>query len=240
MRLEWPGDYVNKIICGDCLEVMKEMPDGCVDLVITSPPYNRGANNMTPQKYLGFNDALTEEEYYLWTASILSGLLRVTRKHIFYVIQMLAANKLTILKILNDFQGNFKDMIIWNKSQVPPAIEPGVMNSKFEFILIFSNQRPHLRKFDDGNFRGNFNNVIEGRSASDNLSARQHKATFPNYLVETIIKNFSTAGDIILDPMIGSGTTAESCRVSGRNFIGIEVNPDYCKIAEERLAHGVL
>ena len=195
---------------------------------------------MTPNKYLGFSDAMPEREYYLWTASILSGLLRITKKHIFYIIQMLAANKLTLLKILNDFQDNFKDIIIWNKSTVPPAIEPGVMNSKFEFIIIFSNQRPHLRKFDYLNFRGNFNNVIEGKSAGDNLSARYHKATFPNYLIETIIKNFSTPGDIILDPMMGSGTTAESCLLSNRNFIGIEINSKYCEIAEERLAQGIL
>lgn len=238
--MKYPEDFINKIICGDCLDVMKEMPDGCVDLVITSPPYNRGANNMTPNKYLEFSDDLPEKEYYLWTASILSELLRITKKHIFYIIQMLAANKLTILKILNDFQDNFKDIIIWNKSMVPPQIEPGVMNNKFEFVIIFSNQKPHLRKFDGVNFCGNFNNVIEGRNASDNLHARHHRAVFPNYLIETIIKNFSIPYNIILDPMIGSGTTAESCLLSNRNFIGIEINPEYCKIAGERLAQGVL
>ena len=130
---------------------------------------------------------------------------------------------------------NVKDIIIWHKTQAPPAIEPGVMNTAFEYIIIFSKESPEKRKFYDVNFRGNFNNVIYGNNASQNEYAKEHKATFPQYLPDKIISNFTQEGDIIYDPFIGLGTTAMSAVMLKRNYIGSEISAEYTKLANERI-----
>lgn len=237
--MKYPEDYINKVIQGDCLKAMKEMPDKCVDLVITSPPYNVGKNNMSENKYRG-GDALSQEEYLRWTRNILNELLRVSHT-IFYNIQMLSDNKRSVLSIMGEYREKIKDIIIWNKSQVAPSIEPGVMNNKFEFIIIFSDDFPSKRKFQKGNFHGNFSNVIEGKSAAgENIFSDIHKATFPQYLPGTIIQKFSSEHDLILDPFLGIGTTAVAAKRLKRNFIGIEISNHYCQIARNRLRQEIL
>ena len=236
--MKYPEDYINKIIQGDCLEIMKGIPDNSVDLVVTSPPYNVGKNNMTENKYKK-GDKMSQEEYYLWSKRVIDEMLRISKTS-FYNIQMLSDNKRTVLSLLGEYKNSIKDIIIWNKNQVAPAIEPGVMNSKFEFIIIFSNDRPEKRKFMDGNFRGNFSNVITGNNASGNKYSDIHRATFPSYLPDTLISNFSKEGDIVLDMFIGIGTTAESCKNLNRKFIGIELDEEYCQVARDRLKQQIL
>jgi site-specific DNA-methyltransferase (adenine-specific) len=231
---------LNQIICGDCLEVMRTLPSESVDCVITSPPYNVGNNNMTENKY-GGGDAMNKDDYFEWLKSNIDELLRVTKNHIFFNIQMLSDNKRGVLKLLGEYNEKIKDIIIWDKIQVAPAIEGGVMNSKFEFIIIFSNDFPEKRKFTDGNFHGNFNNVITGKSASnENKWSDKHKAIFPLYLPETIIKQFTKEGDLICDPFMGLGTTAVAAKNLKRNYLGIELNPEYIEIANKRLSQDLL
>lgn len=226
--------YINKVIQGDCLEVMKGMPDKCVDLVVTSPPYNVGKNNMTENKY-GGGDDMSQEEYYEWTKQVINECMRVAHTT-FYNIQMLSDNKRTVLALMGEYKDHIKDIIIWNKNSAAPAIEPGVMTSKFEFIFIFSDDRPEKRKFTKGNFHGNFPNVIEGNNASSNLFSSLHKATFPEYLPSVLISRFSNEGDIVLDPFGGTCTTAVACKQLKRNYICIEKEAKYVAICNERLA----
>ena len=233
--------YENQIIHGDCLEVMRSFEAKSVDFVITSPPYNVGNNNMTEGKYGKYEDKKTKEEYYKWLKEVIDECLRITKSHIFFNIQMLSDNKVSVLQLMGDYRDKIKDIIIWNKRQVAPAIEPGVMNSKFEFIIIFSDSTPEKRKFDEASFAGNFDNVIEGKNASqENKWADKHKAIFPVYLPETIIRKFTKEGDLILDPFMGIGTTARACRNTDRNYVGIEINPEYIAIAEDRLRQEIL
>lgn len=229
---------INKIYNEDCLQTLSKMPDGFVDMVITSPPYNIGYNNMHGEdvtKYETYNDEQTQEGYEEWLFKILDELLRVTKKHIFFNIQMLGNNKLTVLKLMGKYSTKIKDIIIWNKKLAPPHIEPGIMNSKFEFIIILSNQSPEKKKFYDGNFKGNFNNVIEGKSASQNKYAEIHKATYPLYLPRTILLKFGKEGELIYDPFMGTGTSALACLMEKRNFIGSEIDEVYFKLANERI-----
>lgn len=234
---------LNKIYQGDCLDVLKDFGDDSVDIVITSPPYNVGWNNMNGKdftRYKSVEDKMKKNDYGEWTFKVLDSLLRVTKKHIFYNIQMLANNKLTVLEIFAKYKKNIKDIIIWHKTQAPPAIEPGVMNTAFEFIIILSNEKPDKRKFYDCKIKGNFNNVIYGNNASQNKFAKEHKATFPLYLPERIIENFTNKEDIILDPFMGTGTTAVAAQKLGRKYIGIEIDNNYIKIAKEQLRQKTL
>lgn len=228
---------VNRILQGDCLGLMKMMPDDSVDLTITSPPYNVGTNNMTEAKYgAKEKDSMTPLQYAEWLNKVVEECVRVTKNYVFFNIQMLSANRLPIIDLLHNQQKYFKEVFVWNKSQVAPAIEPGVVNSKFEFVFVFSKHNPQKRKFDHSFFpQGSVNNVIDGRNASQNEYADEHKATFPLYLPGFFIKNFSVKDEIIFDPFMGTGTTAFAAREAGRQYFGIDIDPEYCKLAEERL-----
>jgi DNA modification methylase len=149
----------NKIICGDIFEVLQKFPDNTVDYTITSPPYNVGWNNMHGEDYTRYDevkDKMTAEQYGVWQDKVMAELLRVTKKHIFYNIQMLSNNKLAVIALLANYRHKFKDVLVWKKNNFPPAIEPGVMSTAFEFIFVFSNEAPDKRKFYDANFHANF------------------------------------------------------------------------------------
>lgn len=223
----------------DCLEFMSHCIDDQFDMVVTSPPYNVGNNNMTPNKYKDDIDRKSKSEYRDWIFGVIKELLRVTKKHIFFNIQMLSDNKLTVLEMLGTFRDNIKDIIIWNKTQAMPSIEPGVMNSKFEFIIIFSKDRPELRKFYDTEFsikNGTFANVITGNHAGiENRHSKIHQATFPLYLPRTILNNFGKEGELIYDPFMGMGTTALASLMEHRRYIGTEISSEYCELANKRI-----
>lgn len=228
----------NKIYHEDCLVTLSKMPDGFVDMVITSPPYNVGYNQMyglDTTKYDTYEDKKSQDDYDLWLNNIIDELLRVTKKHIFFNIQMLGNNKTTVLKLLGKYNDKIKDIIIWNKKQAPPHIEQGIMNSKFEFIIIFSNQSPEKKKFYDAKFKGNFNNVIDGINASKNEYADVHKATYPLYLPRTILTKFGDANEIVYDPFMGTGTTAIASLMEGRFFIGSEIDKTYFDLSNKRI-----
>ncbi len=233
---------LNKIYNGDCLEIMKDFNDNCFQLTITSPPYNIGSNNMNyraKHKYDGnknHNDI--KLDYFDWLSKRFKEMLRCSY-YVFLNVQMLANNKKDILRLISENQDSLKEIIIWGKKNPPPAMEKGVMNSCFEFILIFSKEKADKRKFYDCDFRGTVRNLII-TPVNRNKFASVHKAVFPVEIPEYIIKNFSHKGHIILDPFIGVGTTAVAAKKLGRNYIGIEIGKEYCEIANKRLAQEVL
>lgn len=237
--MRYPEDFENKLLQGDCLEVMNEIPDKSIDHVITSPPYNMGKSIYHKKDvYSGFKD--DNELYREWTIKVIKSLLRVTKRHIFYNIQMLTNNKLAVFDIFSEFKNNVKEVIIWNKRSAAPAVQQGVMTSKFEFIIILSNENPENRKFNETVFHGNVNNVLEGRTAIGNKYSHLHSATFPIYLPQTLIRNFTQEEEIILDPFMGLGTTAMACKYENRKYIGIELNTQFIDISRERLRQGSL
>lgn len=229
----------NKVYNEDCMTTMSRMPDGFVDHVITSPPYNAGItyNNEGDETrmYDLYDDNLDDYQYEEWLFKVIDELLRVTKGHIFFNIQMLGRNKRTVMKLMGKYNEKIKDMIIWNKKVAPPHIQPGVMNSKFEFIIVLSNQKPESKKFLDGNFKGNFNNVLEGGNATGNKYSKLNKATFPLYLPRTILNRFGKKGELIYDPFNGTGTTGDACVIESRDFIGSEIDPKQCEISNQRI-----
>jgi DNA modification methylase len=191
-----------------------------------------GKNGMVENKYINYNDKLNN--YFENQKNLINELLRVTKKHIFYNIQMLGNNKIDFLKLLGYFHNKIKDIIIWQKNGIP-HIEAGVLNSSFEFIIIFSNDFPNKKKFYDGNFKGNFNNVIKILNTHTNPFAKKHKAIMPLDIPRMLLQKFGKENDIWYDCYMGTGTTALGCIMEKRNYIGSEINKDYCKIANERL-----
>ena len=234
----------NKIYNENCLDTMSRMSDNYIDLTITSPPYNmnlriRNGKYCSRQivkefstKYDGYSDNLPIEEFYQLHSEILNELLRVS-KIVFYNFQIVTGSKRAFFKLIGQFSEQIKDIIIWDKINAQPAMQGDVMNSQNEIILILGDN-PISRKFSNSNFkRGTLSNVWSIKRGKK--ITKKHRATFPEELVDKILKNFTKENDLVYDCFMGSGTTAKMCLKNNRDFIGSEISEQYCKIAEERI-----
>jgi site-specific DNA-methyltransferase (adenine-specific) len=234
------------IYFGDCRDVMKSMSDKSFDLIVTSPPYNmnlrvRNGKHCSRQitkelttKYNDYSDNLTMEEYYQFNKDVITECLRVSNLT-FYNVQFLTGNKQALYRIMGEFAENIKEFIIWDKINAEPAIGEGVLNSRFEVLLVFASKEVAItRQFKNANFdRGELENLWQikrGKKITD-----INGAIFPEELAIKIISNFSKEGDIILDPFGGTGTTAVACKKLDRRYVLIEKSRDYEPIIERRL-----
>lgn len=249
--MNYPDDFINKIINGDCLEVMKQMPDNCVDMVFTSPPYNmrlRIRNGVYTQrevgasfskKYTEFEDWLPVEEYYQFHTDCITQMLRIS-PIVFWNIQIVTGSKEAIFRILGKFAKEITDIIVWDKGFGQPAMNQGVLNRGYELIIIFESERKNGRTFNKSYFERGTMQDIWRMGRGGNGSVEGHSATFPESLVGKALEGWSKEGDTILDPFNGTGTTTKVAKQFNRNYIGIEISPKYCKIAEDRLKQQVL
>ncbi len=233
------------LIKGNSLEELSKFQNNFFDLVITSPPYNmnlriRNGKYCSRQivkelstKYENYDDNLPMEEYFEFNKKIIKECLRVSRMT-FYNIQFLTGNKRALFKIMGYFNEVLKEIIIWDKVNAQPAIGDGILNSRFEVLLVFEEKNAISRKFDNAQFnRGELQNLWQirrGKKISDT-----HGAVFPKELVEKIIINFSKEEDRILDPFMGTGTTGVVCKETNRDFTGIELDKDYFEISKARI-----
>ena len=212
---------INKVICGDCLSVMPEIPDKSVDLVLTDSPYNAG------REYA--NDNLEEKEYIDFTNKWLSECKRITKDNVVVIVGVKYQKPITMW-LFNNM--NYCWEFVWWKSN-------GMLNgkatfSKFEKVLWFSiNAGIYYRQKPE--FTDVWNLPIE-------VEANNWGHPTPKGLkgMSKIIQLLSKEGDLILDPFLGSGTTAVAAQFLKRNFIGIEISEKYCEIARKRLAQKTL
>ena len=218
----------NRVYNEDCTETLGRMGDKSVDYVITSPPYNFGRDNFhsNDSKYTEYKDNLSQEEYFEWQKTIIKELLRVTKKHIFYNIQLISGNKLALLKLIGYFAENIKEIIIWDKLRGEPAMLAGVLNSVYEFIIVFSDDFPEKRMFSDTTWRGTEDNILRNKK---NYSNRTHNfAIMPVNVPRKILQTWGNKGDLIYDPFMGNFTTAVACVTENRDFLGSEISkPEY-------------
>lgn len=237
---------INRVIHGDCIEVMKQMEDNSVDITITSPPYNLGSSyrgGKTVKMYDKFNDNKTMDSYEEFITDVITNLIRINKYYTFFNFQILSNNKIAYLNILHKFKKNIKDIIIWHKKQTEPSIAKTCLSSQFEVIIVLTKEEfAEKRSFEKANFnnreKGNqAYNVIYGDSASVKKYRADidNKATFPEYFVEWFVEKFSVKNDLILDPFMGSGTTAVVCKKLERNFLGIELDKTYIDYTYKRL-----
>ena len=234
---------------GDCLEVMDKLivMGVKVDCIITSPPYNMNLRIMNGKyvsrcnnsnhiiefsnKYDNYSDDLPMNEYFNFQDEFIDKALQITDL-MFYNIQMITGNKVALLQLIGKYAEKIKEIIIWNKGYGQPAMQNGVLNSQYEFIIVFQNSKPYNRSFDNALFaRGTETNVWDVKRER-NL---KHKASFPVVLIERIIKDFIPENNTILDPFMGSGTTGVACVITNRKVIGIEQDDKYFEIAKNRI-----
>jgi len=237
---------LNKVYNENCLETMRKLKDNEVDLVVTSPPYNmnlriRNGEYCSRQivkefstKYSNFDDNLPIDEFYQLHSNIISELIRVS-KIVFYNIQIVTGSKRAFFKIIGDNSDNLKDIIIWDKGVAQPAMASNVLNRQSELILVFEKSNAISRQFANANFeRGTLSdiwNIKRGKKID-----KDHSAVFPEDLVGTILKNFTKENEIIYDPFMGTGTTAVVSARMNRQWLGSEINEEYCKTITKRVA----
>lgn len=214
------------------------MPDNSVDAVITSPPYNynlriqngkytrRSLNDKTKYNKT-YDDAMSMDEYFKWQRDCIEEMLRVSRGLVFYNIQMINGNKLALFRLFGEFSEYIKEVIIWDKNNAEPAIHDGVLNSRYEYIIVLDKTNAISRQFNVFNAnRGTVENIWKINKNTERGIAN-HNAMFPVDLPRKIIQLFTRPNDLILDPFMGGGTTAVACVLEGRNFIGFEINNEY-------------
>jgi site-specific DNA-methyltransferase (adenine-specific) len=240
-----------QLILGDCLEIMKTIPSGSVDAVITSPPYNmrtrirngqyteREKGEHFSKKYSNFDDAMPIEEYYSFHKSVIQEVLRISPLA-FINIQIVTGSKEAWFRLMGDFSREIKDVIVWDKGEGQPAMHPSVINRGYELILAMESSAAPGRAFGKSYFpRGTMPDIWRmGRGGNGDVEG--HSAVYPLVLPLKIIYGWALEGDIVLDCFMGSGTTGVACVQTGRNFIGIEIDEGYFKIAEKRIAEAQL
>lgn len=239
-KLNYPIDFINKIICGNAVDIMKQIPDGSVNLIVTSPPYNlknstgngmkngnggKWSNAALMKGYSHYNDNMPHEQYVEWQRDCLGEMLRLIPDNgaIFYNHKWRI--QAGLLQDRQDIVSGFpvRQIIIW-KRKGGINFNPGYFLPTYEVIYLIA--KPKFKLAKKANAHGD---VWEFNQESKN----RHPAPFPVGLIERIIS--STTANTILDPFMGSGTTALAAKNLKRNFIGIDISPEYCEMTLNRL-----
>jgi len=236
----FPKDFINNIVCGDAVSVMKKIPDGSVDLVVTSPPYNlknstgngmkdgRGgkwANTALQKGYSHHSDNMPHDEYAKWQRDCLTEMLRIIPEDgaIFYNHKWRV--QAGLLQDRQDIVSGFpvRQIIIWQRKG-GFNFNPGYFLPTYEVIYLIA--KPGFKLVPKSNGHGDIWDFTQEMK-------NEHPAAFPVALIDRIIS--STSAETVLDPFMGSGTTAISAINFKRNYIGIELSPDYCEMAKKRI-----
>jgi site-specific DNA-methyltransferase (adenine-specific)/modification methylase len=209
-------DYIEN---GDCLKLMKELPDKCVDVAFTSPPYNRKRND----KYSFYDDTISD--YYGFLLSTIENLRRIVKRHIILNVQTNYYNKKDIYRLIGTYADHIQNIIIWEKTNPMPASGTNITNA-FEYFFVIGDKPLKAN--------GTYVKNIISTSVNSNMP-KEHKAVMKKEVCDWFIKQFTNENDIVIDPFLGTGTTAVSCIEQGRHYIGFELEPKYFDICCKRL-----
>lgn len=204
---------------GDCLELMKELPRGGVDMVITNPPYGI---SLTPQRKNGkFKDTkVLNDDNLNWIDDWVKEIYEISKN---VVCVFCGWQKVDIFKIALEKRFICKNILVWNK----------------DWFGMGNNYRPNYElcilccKTNFTTKNNNKSNILTYRRLSP--SKMLHSCEKPVPLIEDLIIELSSEGDTILDCFMGSGSTGVACINTNRNFIGYELDEKYFNIAKERL-----
>ena len=242
-------EFKDKIIVGDSEEILKKLPESCIDLIFTSPPYNFGL------EYETHKDGINWGEYFNKLFAIFSECIRVLKYggRIVVNVQPLFSDYIPIHHIISDFFMKnkliWKGEIIWDKHNYSckytawgswKSPSNPYIKYTWEFLEIFC--KGALKHFGSKNLAditaNEFKKWVYAKwdiAPEYDMKKYGHPAMFPEELAKRVIKLFSYKGDVILDPFNGVGTTAVVAKRLGRVYLGIDISKEYCKKAEERI-----
>jgi len=212
---------VNKIFNEDCLEGMKRIPDKSIDMILTDPPYLINyRSNYRKQKY---NYIENDKDNLNLIKKVIAECFRVLKDDT-AIYMFCSWHKVDFFK--REFEEKFKlkNIIIWNKNNTSMGDLKGSYAPKHEFILYGHKGRRLLEGF-------RYPDVIEANRTNNKL----HPTEKPVELLEKFIVTSSKENDLILDPFMGSSSTAIACINTSRSFIGFEMDKDYFDIATKRI-----
>jgi site-specific DNA-methyltransferase (adenine-specific) len=227
---------LNTIYQEDCRLTMSKIPDGVIDLVITSPPYNLGKKHHTGNKsfdaYDAYDDNLPEAEYQSTQISVLSDLYRVVKDtgSLLYNHKNRIRGGVQISPYEWIFKTDWviKQEIVWfNRSQNFDKIRFYPMTERIYWLT----KSPKTKLINNINHHDVFGRDEWRAQGTD----KKHKRSFPVKMVEDLIKCFPEA-QLCYDPYMGSGTVAIAAKKAGIDYIGSEISANYCEISKDRLA----
>ena len=234
------------IIFNKSAEKMDDLIDNCISLTVTSPPYNVGKLS---------DNNLSDDDYWKLMRQCFEEVYRVTESGGRLVLNVANLGRKPYIPFSNMFTDLMLDLgflmrgeIIWQKSKGANAnfawgswlsASNPVIRDIHEYCLVFSKEG--MSKGSKGKSTIEKDEFMESTLSIWNVNPARakkigHPAPFPVELAERFINLYSYEKDLILDPFIGSGTTALAASKLKRNYIGYEVNAEYCKLAEKRLA----
>ena len=216
-----------ELLNGNSLELLAKMPEGCIDLVVTDPPYRIGTGGdcgNRPKGILAGNRQLFKHqndiEIYQWMPLIYRVLKPGTHAYVF-------TNFGNLREMMVEAENaGFKthNLLVWEKNNCTPS---QFYMKNCEYVLFLRKGKAKwINDIGGSKTVHQFNNIIGNKT---------HPCEKPVDLLKFYILNSSNEGDVVLDPFMGTGSCGEACRISNRNFIGIERDEAYFRIAKERL-----
>ncbi|MDD1718159.1 MAG: site-specific DNA-methyltransferase, partial [Methanoregulaceae archaeon] len=245
-----PREFTDRICCGDAETLLKGIPSNSIDLVFTSPPYNFGLGYDTSP------DGVDWGKYFERLFGVLDECIRVLKfgGRLVVNIQPLFSDYIPSHHLISAHcmkqKMIWRGEILWEKHNYNckytawgswKSPSSPYLKYTWEFLEVFSKgdlKKPG-RKEDADITAGEFKEWVVARwpiAPERHMQMYGHPAMFPPELAVRVLKLFSFRGDIILDPFNGTGTTCVAAKRTGRHYLGIDISPAYCSVAEERLS----
>ena len=212
-HLKYPQDFINKIICGDCLRLINKLPEKSINGVITDPPYGLSKKDIQND-----NDLTT---FY----KILPECYRVLKDNSFF-ITFFSTKFLPKVFENNPFTYFWQIILHCPEGRVKSPIG----FTKYMSCFIFKKGNAKIVRWNKDIF-----NDTPGKMVEPDEGYINHPTPKPKHFIKESLNMFTRVGDLILDPFVGSGSTALACLQLNRRFIGFEIKEEYCKIALDRL-----
>jgi len=233
---------VNTIFKEDCVEGMRKLPSCSIQVIVTSPPYNMN------KKYKSYNDKVSWDKYYQFLLRVFVESHRILKNEglLFLNVSNSIVNQFKAYELANLLKiigFNLVDTVVWYKINPQPNRSTRLLMNSYEFVFVFSKTKDYYfnkrniavpcKHSDKLKCRGNlwsFNPVRKNQ-----FSILKHCAMFPEDLPILCILLGSKYDDLVLDPFMGSGTTAVAAKKLGRRFIGFEISEEYVNMCNQRL-----
>lgn len=211
--LFYPRDFVNKIICGDCKKLIKKIPEKCIDVIITDPPYGLNKKEMINDEDLSVFYEILPECY------------RVLKKDSFF-ITFFSTKFLPSLFKNNPFNYFWQIILYCPEGMVKSPIG----FTKFMSVFVFTKGSPKIVRRSKDIFVDTPGKMVEPDEGFIN-----HPTPKPKHFIKELLKMFTKEKDIVLDPLAGSGSVPLACVQTNRSFIAFEIKKEYCELAYQRL-----
>ena len=239
----------NEIYCGDCLGVMENIPDSSIDMVFADPPFNVGKNYGT-----GFKDR--RNDYDVWTEKWIKLCIDKLKDTGSIYVMNISRNMNMIMNIMDKY-AIWRNTIIWKnngsgstKNTFWKFYQPIMFYTKTDSYtfnrltetIVNPRWSPRAIKGQLGDIWDDipfiYTGSIKHKEAilEANSNKKKHPCQMPLGIVSRAIKFSTNKNDLVLDPFIGSGTTALACKMLDRNYIGIDMLQKNCDMSEERIS----